>query len=509
MGHEVAKRGGDTGRTTSAGYTNQAIGKRTLVDEAYGELEPPDAATEAPSLGALSSPRFAGDADLTAVAAGKQQLDAGAKGIAVTKVQRALIELGQALAATGTVDAATQTALKAFQVSKAIADSGRVDKATMLALDAAFATYAVEGAMLKGLHPSTKPTEGKSYPVGAAPKELLAGTHAPTADEKAAVTDAISTAVKADPITGKLPTFQETVKGKKYGDRVEAAVNGVVDSQLALAKAAAAERKAGHLYDWGDIEKVAVESKHAADASFGSYATGRPLKATGIDAKIKDAWDFKEKQLADPAEADRATGWRVDKILTGYDDVSTIDAEHGAIQTRATEQKIIDAVRGKIVAARRADLLLIHTWWPGFADKGNIYIQRIQKTDPKTGQVDKPTGRTYMWKEFQTIIHEYLHTLEHPEHVKYRTGMKAQQGGFVLREGTTDYFTKIAFNNAPITDAVRAGVEGPFHESGVTHPLPHLTTYRESMNAEKVAGIVGLPNLCGAFFLGQTDLIGK
>ncbi|HET9624566.1 MAG TPA: peptidoglycan-binding protein [Kofleriaceae bacterium] len=509
MGYEVAKRSNETSRTTSAGATNQAIGKRTLVDEAYGEFDPPDAPLEAPAAGPLSSPRFAGDADLTAVAVGKKQLDAGATGIAVTKVQRALIDLGQALAATGTVDAATQTALKAFQTGKAIAGSGRVDKATMLALDAAFAGYGVEGAMLKNLHPSTRPTEGTPYPVGSAPKELLAGTHTPTADEKAAVTDALSTEVKADPKTGKLPAFKETVKGQKYGARIEAAVNHVLDGQLARAKDAAAERKAGHLYDWGDIEKVAVESKHAADASFGSYATGKPLKATGIDAKIKDAWEFKEKLLADPAESDGAAEWRVDKVLTGYDAVSTIDAEHGAIQTRAAEKAIIDAVRAKIVAARRADLLLIHTWWPGFADNGNIFIQRIQKTDPKTGQVDKPTGRSYMWQEFQTIIHEYIHTLEHPEHVKYRGGMQAQRGGFVLREGTTDYFTKIAFNNAPITDAVRASVEGPFHENGVIHPLPPLTTYRESANAERVAGIVGLPNLCGAFFLGQTELIGK
>ena len=69
-----------------------------------------------------------------------------------------------------------------------------------------------------------------------------------------------------------------------------------------------------------------------------------------------------------------------------------------------------------------------------------------------------------------------------------------------MREGTTDYFTKIAYNNAPITDVVRTAVEGPFHEKGITHPLPRLTTYREAANAEKVAGIVGLPNLCGAFF---------
>jgi hypothetical protein len=41
------------------------------------------------------------------------------------------------------------------------------------------------------------------------------------------------------------------------------------------------------------------------------------------------------------------------------------------------------------------------------------------------------------------------------------------------------------------------------------HPVPALTTYRESANAERVAGIVGSPNLCGTFFIGQVELIGK
>ncbi|HEY0190820.1 MAG TPA: peptidoglycan-binding protein, partial [Kofleriaceae bacterium] len=130
MGHEVARGSHGTSSTTSAGHANQAVGKRTLVEDAYREIEPTDAPMEAPSAGPLSSPRFAGDADLTAVAEGKKLLDAGAKGIAVTKVQRALIDLGHALTATGTVDAATQTALKALQTGKALAASGRVEKAT-------------------------------------------------------------------------------------------------------------------------------------------------------------------------------------------------------------------------------------------------------------------------------------------------------------------------------------------------------------------------------------------
>jgi hypothetical protein len=311
-------------------------------------------------------------------------------------------------------------------------------------------------------------------------------------------------------VTGALPTFTETVGGKKYGDRLEEVVNKVIDRQLVWASDMDKDRKAGHLYDWGDIEKVGVESKKAADQSFGAYATGKPLKATGVDAKIKDAWEYKEKKMkADPAEEDAAAVWRVTKILNGHEAVSKLDKEHGAIQSRSPEDGIVTKVRDKIVAARKADLVLIHKAWPAFAAGGDVFVQRIQDYDDKGG-FDKGKGRDYMWKMFQTIIHEYIHTLEHPEHVKYRKTIPEQKGGFTLREGTTDYFTKIAYNNTDRTDAgLRQRVEGPFHEKGVTHSVPDLHTYRESANAERAAAIIGLKNLCAGFFLGHTELIGK
>lgn len=511
VGYEIARQTGKVGGSGTAGLPGLAVGKQTLVGQLDHE-EPlqKDAPLEAPSPGPLSAIRFNTDPELVAVAEGKKTLASGDKGIAVTKVQRALVELGRSVSVSGTLDAGTMTALKAFQHAKGLGETGSIDKSTMLALDAAFIDYSAEGKLLKGLKPSSKPTEGKPYDVGKAPKELLAGTHVPDAAERGALSDALSTETKADPRTGAPPTFVDVVNGQKYGDRIEAAVNKVIDGQLAWAQPMENDRKAGHLYDWGDIEKVGVQSKNTTDASFGSYATGKPLKATGVDAKIKDAWEFKEKQLAaDPGAAGDAATWRVTKILDGHAAISAIDAEHGAVQSRVAEKAIVDPLRTKIATARKADLVLIHKAWPAFASGNDVFIQRIEKHDAKGG-FDKAEGRTYMWKTFQTIIHEYIHTLEHPAHKSYRSTLPAQKGGFTLREGTTDYFTKIAYNNTDRTDpTLRVNIEGPFHEAAVVHPVPALTTYRESVNAERAAGIVGLPNLCGAFFLGQVELIGK
>jgi peptidoglycan hydrolase-like protein with peptidoglycan-binding domain len=511
VGYDIAKQTTKVGGGGTVGQPQLAIGKQTLVEQFdHEEPQQGDSPLEAPSSGSLAAIRFNADPDLLAVADGKKTLAPGANGIAVTKVQRALVELGQPVTLTGTLDASTVTALKAFQHTKAIAETGSVDKPTMLALDAAFTDYSVEGKLLKGLKPSTKPTEGKPYDVGKAPKELLAATHAPDAAERTALADALSTETKADPKTGTPPKFVEVVGGQNYGDRIEAAVNKVIDTQLAWAKPMENDRKAGHLYDWGNIEKVGVQSKTATDASFGSYATGKALKATGVDAKIKDAWEFKEKELAaDPGAAGEAASWRVTKILDGHASISAIDSEHGAIQSHAAEKAIVDPIHAKIATARKAELVLIHKAWPAFASGNDVFIQRIEKHDAK-GHFDKADGRNYMWKTFQTIIHEYIHTLEHPAHQAYRAKLPAQKGGFTLREGTTDYFTKIAYNNTDRADpTLRTNVEGPFHEPAVVHPIPPLTTYRESANAERAAGIVGLPNLCGAFFLGQLELIGK
>lgn len=508
----------DSARSAPAAATP---GKSTMVDGEHDEHGAHDhdddhAYEERPleagsGSSAVGSVRFSEDPTLVAIAEGKQTLAAGASGIAVTKIQQALVDLGELPhdKVTGKLDGTTAACLKKFQTSKSISPSGIVDQATMNALDVAFTGHKAEGALLKGVKPNTMPTKGKPYKVGSAPKELLDGTHVPTDAERDAFNAAIST---EKPSSGKnAPKFVEDLGGGKvYGPRIEKAVNAILDKQLVWATDMEKDRTAGHLYDWGDIEKVAVHSKDAADASFGAYATGKPLKATGVDAKIKDAWEHKEKLMkADPAEADSAAVWRVDKILDGHATISKIDAEHGAVQSRAKEKAIVEKIRDGIVAARKKDLVLIHKAWPAFASGGDVFLQRIKNVDA-TGKHDKAEGRDYMWKTFQTIIHEYIHTLEHPEHVKYRNGMTQQKGNFTLREGTTDYFTKIAYNNTDRTNAtLRKNVEGPFHEVGVTHATPELHTYRQSENAERAAGIVGLKNMCGAFFLGHVELIGK
>ncbi len=52
-----------------------------------------------------------------------------------------------------------------------------------------------------------------------------------------------------------------------------------------------------------------------------------------------------------------------------------LDAKHGAIQSRGSENAIVEKIKTDVA-------------WPAFASGGNVNVQRVQETDGKGG-VDK------------------------------------------------------------------------------------------------------------------------
>jgi hypothetical protein len=218
---------------------------------------------------------------------------------------------------------------------------------------------------------------------------------------------------------------------------------------------------------------------------------------------VEDAWKKKEADLSAGGKGaeDARVAWRVQKMLDD-DTVKDIDTEHGAIQSRAPERAIIDPIKAEMIAKYRDKLLETDKGWPGFEDKGIVYVQLFKSADPDQ-------QRRQRWRFFQTFIHEYIHSLEHTDHIKYREGIAEKKGRFTLREGTTDYFTKIVWSSVKIDDALRARIEGTVHDPKKTFAIPALNTYPDAENAERLAGVVGVRNVAAAFFLGRVDLIGK
>ena len=439
--------------------------------------------------------RFQDEPTLDEVSDGKKVLKQGDKGEAVIRVTVALHELGHYTidAIDENFDIPVTTAVSKYQDAKPAlkgkAPAGQVDQTTFNELDKDFsAGYTVERDVL-----------GKQK----APN-LLTHTQSIDDKERKAIAKAVSTEPPVNPITGLPPTFVPDIPLKgKYKDRLRTAVDAEIVSEYnSMGKNKAAQHAdPTKLYDWPAIEAIATESKSAADNVFGEYKKGPALKK-GVN--IFDAWDDKVKQLTAGGKAaeDAARDWRVRKILTGDDAVKAIDREHGAIQSRAPEKAIVDKIKSDMLAKYPTELLETHKGWPGYADTGKIFIQIFKGATADRQRFD-------MWDFFQTFIHEYIHTLEHPDHIAYRGGLGEQKGGFTLREGTTDYFTKVVWNSITINDALRKKIEGPFHDPVNKFAIQPLNTYDESENAERLAGVVGIRNVAAAFFLGKVELIGK
>jgi len=442
--------------------------------------------------------RFQDEPTLDKVSEGKKVLKEGDKGEPVIRITTALSELGHYTlsAIDENYDVFVKTAVVKYQDAKTLkgkAAEGQVDKITFDELDKDFsAQYKVERDLLK----TTKAAdvEKKAQFLNAA--------------ERAASARAISTEVRVNPVTGKLPDFKKEIKGKgKYEDRLRKLVEDkIVDQYNRLGKGKAAiHTDDTKLYDWKHIEVIAGESQKAVDKVFGEYIKGRPAVTLKQGVNIFDAWDKKVAEFSAGGKKyeDESVTWRVDKILTGDEKIAALDEEYGAVQSRATEKKIVDQIRKDMIKKYRTELIETHKGWSGFEDDSKVYIQRFMR--------DTTAGRKFdMWRYYQTFIHEYLHALEHPDHVKYREPKSEQVGDKTLREGMADYFTKIVWSSITIDDALREKIEGKsLYDAANKTKIPSLNTYHESQNAERLAGIVGFRNVAVAFFLGKVEYIGK
>jgi hypothetical protein len=115
------------------------------------------------------------------------------------------------------------------------------------------------------------------------------------------------------------------------------------------------------------------------------------------------------------------------------------------------------------------------------------------------------------WQTFQTLIHEYLHTVTHPNY----TRVAAQIGGAresILIEGGTSLYTdevwKAIFPARIKGDApLRASVEGKPAGFDST-VIPTISHYAQIKDARAIEKIVAPDNFKAAYFQGKTEYIG-
>jgi peptidoglycan hydrolase-like protein with peptidoglycan-binding domain len=471
----------------------------------------------------FKSPRFMGDPVLEKVATGLGTCKKGDSGVAISRLQAALADAGQTVTRSGTFDDPTVAAVKAFQTSKSLTPTGVVNTATLTTLDGVFADHTRDAAIARGKAPPTKPTEGTEYAFGTAPKELLAGTASPSAAEATEATDVLAAIQTVDKTTGKPVDFDQD--GKKNGKgpykaSLTTLINAVVDAQFAsLAQGkAAAHADPKNLHQLTDVAQAGQASKAKVDAVFGGYATGPAFDAT---TNLRDRWATEEKKIKDLEKKSAAGGaagtaadgqlagiakWRVQKIVNSNRQVAALNNDYGAIVSRAPEKAIVDQVIDEIAGKRGVELREIQKGWPGAAnpDTHEVFMQLFKSSDATE-------NRRFMWDSFQTLVHEYIHTLNHSRYRAYSsklTGTDAARG-HTLREGVTEYLTKTVLSTVNYTDAtLRKQVEGPYHEPATIDPVPPYRGYSQAVEAEQVVGVVGASNMFAAYFLGNIELIG-
>jgi hypothetical protein len=179
------------------------------------------------------------------------------------------------------------------------------------------------------------------------------------------------------------------------------------------------------------------------------------------------------------------------------------------------EATILNRIRAEYIntPAKVAKLNELDRGWPGQADtdKGIVFMQLFkEKTDIG--------NRTKLWKSFQTLIHEYLHTLAHKN---FQKAAQSYPGGDesveynALIEGFDSLLTEIVWARIyprRTSAALREQIEGkkfaaqPFDEATVQAVPNRYASYDQALRASSV---MGMERMFAAYFLGKTDLIGK
>jgi hypothetical protein len=272
------------------------------------------------------------------------------------------------------------------------------------------------------------------------------------------------------------------------------------------------------------LEGAGQQAKRVVDAALGGVASGGVL--TAGQASTRGSFNFTAGvnlvDLTDPANytpnPEDVAGW-ISETDPAADKATK--AHHFQRNRSSAERSFLDTeVIAPFVASgsNKKDLELYDVL--GFAitlEPGKVAVQPHVRGNMKTpkGGGPPPAERARRWVEWETLVHEYIHTLEHSAFGE------ASQGRRVMKEGFCEFFTKeVLAAEIPKAQAgdptLQAGVEGT---DGSGKPWPgfskalvpdyHPGSYAAYLaEAEKIAAATSREAMKAAFFQGHVELIG-
>ncbi len=275
--------------------------------------------------------------------------------------------------------------------------------------------------VLQGIY--AKGAKGKS------PPGLMAGTHAPSAAEKAALVGALVPPRRLDPVTHALAPFHSEVMDPvvgiplDYETRVSSRLEfWIKESVASLVKDRgeaehADPTKVNPMDRFTEIGKAAQQE---VDKVFGSLKKG-PAFVAGVNLFDQFEAETKRNIHRSPAQKKQVAEDLVAYALITDEKVLEINHAHDAVPERTTvspgesesETTILKRVKDQAVAKHEAELRDIERGWEGEAGGGVVFLQRFK---PPTDDPEATTQRQLFWDNFQIMIHEYLHTLTHTDY---------------------------------------------------------------------------------------------
>jgi Domain of unknown function (DUF4157)/LysM domain len=380
------------------------------------------------------------------------------------------------------------------------------------------------GLRLQACKPTPVPvaSQAPTFATAGPTPDLMAGTHAVTAKEQADV-EAIfqpgSTVVVAPPppvgvpapppVVHPPPLMTEAGPGKKFEQEMLAFLKAHVGGIAAAFKARQLAGPATFTFAQANViaheAQAQVEKYFAKWISAASRRPGDKYHPGTYDLVTKLA-DQSTRSTTDPTKVNRF-GWTGYWMAHGQGKTIT-DKFHCSYSSR--DRAEFERVRDLFVnnPANQPDIDdAIHSW-PG-ENSDHVYIQPWGPTDPKE-------IRKARWDLFTILLHEMLHSLQHPNYVAAFNALGGTANE-LLKEGMLDVMRRDmwdpgggnlgAWLQTPPAAGVRTKVEGATLPVDATAIVYH-NDYENLPDAQSVVAKVGLDNCKAAFFLGQVDLLG-
>ena len=257
---------------------------------------------------------------------------------------------------------------------------------------------------------------------------------------------------------------------------------------------------------WAEIEAISDAAKTQVDAIFGTYAQfGRNFRHGGPNPNLLDA----------SARPGISAGSLMRYLVSNQQELGVVRAQHNAVhEAGRPEMAIVTTFMNDYMAHGNNThrLEVVDRAWPALNTGSSQGVVSVQ---PYEGATPRDTRRV-RWTMFQTMIHEYFHTLNHANFYRYADGMPADERS-VLVEGGASLMTDLAWpailaqiqSNAALRQAVEGSAAA--YDPGVIPPIreAHYHPQIEQVRAIiRALGAAGEANFRAAFLTGRMELLG-